>query len=168
MRFALAILLGLLCVAHAQTITSQNWQNHPAILEIRGIYAGVNALIAQKKLTVQQKTFNYCPSLDLERKQYSSANGIVRRYVKGGGSDDSSVTFEHTYDALGRLRFVLVTAGAINDTHLEQRMYFDTSGKTLWSDRRMTGPGYPFDDAYFLRALVRDPKKAFAAAEPCR
>jgi hypothetical protein len=147
MRFALAIMLGLLCVAHAQTITAKNWQSHPAILEIRGIYAGVNALIAQKKLILEAKTFGYCPSWDLERKQYINANGVVRRYVKAGGSDDSAVTLDHTYDALGRLRFVLVKAGAVNDTQLEQRWYFDVTGKSLWVDRRMTGHGYTFSDA---------------------
>lgn len=167
MRFALAILLGLFCVAHAQTITNNNWQSHPAILEIRKIYADVNALIAQKKLTLEQKKYGYCPSWDLERKQYSSANGIVRRYVKAGGSEDSTVTFDHTYDSLGRLRFVLVKAGAVNDTHLEQRWHFDSSGKSLWVDRRMTGPGYTFNDADFLREMVRNPKKAFTAAPPC-
>ncbi len=167
MRFALALLLGLLCVVHAQTTTNNNWQSHPAILEIRGIYADVNALIAQKKLKLEQKAFGYCPSWDLERKQYSSVNGVVRRYVKAGGSEDSAVTLEHTYDASGRLRFVLVKAGAVNDTHLEQRWYFDTSGKSLWVDRRMTGPGYTFSDADFLREMVRNPKKAFVAPPPC-
>ena len=167
MRFALVTLLGLLCVAHAQTITAKNWQSHPAILEIRGIYAGVNALIAQKKLRLETKTFAYCPSWDLERKQYASANAVVRRYVKAGGSDDSAVTLDHTYDALGRLRFVLIKAGAVNDTQLELRWYFDASGKQLWVDRRMTGPGYPLSNANFLRAMVRNPKKAFAATPPC-
>ena len=167
MRFALALLLGLLCVAHAQTITARNWQSHPAILEIRGIYAGVNALIAQKKLRLEAKTFGYCPSWDLERKKYASANGVVRRYVKAGGSDDSAVTLDHTYDALGRLRFVLVKAGAVNDTQLEQRWYFDASGKQLWLDRRQTGPGYTFSDADFRREMVFNPKRAFAAAPPC-
>lgn len=168
MRFMLTILLGLLCVAHAQTITANNWKSHPAILEIRGIYAGVNALIAQKKLKLEAKTISYCPSWDLERKKYATANGVVRRYVKAGGSEDSAVTSDHTYDALGRLRFVLVTAGAVNDTRLEQRIYFDATSKRLWVDRRMTGPGYPFDDADFLRELVWNPKQAFAAALPCR
>ena len=167
MRFALIILLGLICVAHAQTITASNWQSHPAILEIRGIYAGVNALIAQKKLRLEQKAFGYCPSWDLERKRYASANGVVRRYVKTGGSDDSAVTLEHTYDVLGRLRFVLVKAGAVNNTRLEQRWYFDSSGKSLWVDRRQTGPIYTFSDADFLREMVRNPKKAFTAAPPC-
>ncbi len=167
MRFALAFLLGLLCVVHAQTISVKNWQSHPAILEIRGIYADVNTLIAQQKLKLEAKTFGYCPSWDLERKKYATANGIVRRYVKAGGSDDSAVTFDHTYDALGRLRFVLVKAGAVNNTQLEQRWYFNSNGKSLWVDRRMTGPGYTFSDADFLREMVWNPKKAFTAAPPC-
>lgn len=167
MRFALALLLGLLTIAYAQTITAKSWQSHPAILEIRGIYAQVNALIAQKKLTLEQKSGPYCPSWDLERKKYASANGVVRRYVKAGGSDDSAVTFDHTYDASGRLRFVFVKAGAVNDTQLEQRWYFDVNGKSLWIDRRQTGPGYTFSDADFLREMVRNPKKAFTDAPPC-
>ena len=167
MRFALALLLGLLCIAHAQTITAKNWQSHPAILEIRKIYADVNALIAQKKLRLEKKTFGYCPSWDLERTKYATANGVVRRYVKAGGGEDSAVTLDHTYDAAGRLRFVFVKAGAVNDTQLERRWYFDASGKSLWVDRRQTGTGYAFDDADFRREMVWNPKKAFMAAPPC-
>ena len=167
MRFVIALLFGLVCVAHAQTITAKNWQSHPAILEIRGIYAGVGALIAQKKLSFEQKIYGYCPTWDLERKKYTAANGVVRRYVKAGGSEDSAVTLEHTYDALGRLRFVLIKAGAVNGTQLEQRWYFGASGQRLWLDRRQTGVGYTFSDTDFLREMVWNPKKAFTATPPC-
>jgi hypothetical protein len=168
MKFFLGLVLVLASVAMAQTITAKNWQNHPAILEIRGIYNEVNAGITAKKLKLEVKSFGYCPSWDLERKQYSDARGIVRRYVKAGGSEDSAVTLEHTYDSTGKLRFVFVTAGAVNDTHEEWRFYFSAAGQRLWVDRRQTGPGYTFFEDDFVKEFVLEPRKAFKAASPCR
>jgi hypothetical protein len=168
MKFLLGLILALASIAAAQTITAKNWQNHPAILEVRGIYTATNALITAKKLKFEVKTFGYCPSWDLERKRFSDARGIVRRYVKAGGSEDSAVTLEHTYDSSGKLRFVLVTAGAVNDTHEEWRFYFSAAGKRLWTDRRQTGPGYTFSEDDFVKEFVLEPKKAFVAADPCR
>ena len=168
MRFLLGFTLILASVAVAQPITAKNWQNHPAILEVRRIYIETNALITAKKLKLETKKFGYCPLWDLERKKYSDMRGVVRRYVKAGGSEDSAVTLEHTYDSSGRLRFVLVTAGAVNDTHEEWRFYFSVSGQRLWVDRRQTGPGYTFFEDDFVKEFVLEPKKAFVAASPCR
>ncbi|NJK43318.1 MAG: hypothetical protein HC933_02825 [Pleurocapsa sp. SU_196_0] len=169
MRFLLLALIPLLtCVAAAQAITAKNWLNHPAILEVRGMYTAVNALVAGKKLKLESRRFSYCPSWDLERTKYTDSRGIVRRYVKAGGSEDSAVTLEHTYDSSARLRFVLVTAGAVNDTREEWRFYFGANGKRLWLDRRRTGPGYTFAEKDFVNAFVLEPRKAFVAAPPCR
>ncbi len=166
MKFFLGSLL-LVGVVQAQTITVSNWRSDPRILEVRAVYATVNTLIARKRLKLERQRFGYCPSWDLERSKFSDASGVVRRYIKAGGSEDSAVTFEHTYDAQSRLRFVLVKAGAVNDTHLELRFYFDAAGKRVWLDRRQTGPGYTFADADFVREMVWNPKKAFVAAPPC-
>ncbi len=165
MKFLLGLLL-LVGVVQAQTITVKNWRNDPRILEVRAIYAVVNKLVASKKLKLETQNFGYCPSWDLERSKFT-ADGVVRRYIKAGGSEDSAVTLEHTYDVRGRLRFVLVKAGAVNDTHLELRFYFDAAGRRVWLDRRQTGPGYTFADADFVREMVWQPKKAFVAAPPC-
>ncbi len=166
MKFFLGLLL-LVGVVQTQTITVNNWRNDPRILEVRTVYAAVNKLAVSKKLKLEQQKFGYCPSWDLERSKFTDANGVVRRYIKAGGSEDSVVTFEHTYDVRGRLRFVLVKAGAVNDTQLELRFYFDAAGKRVWLDRRQTGPGYTFFDADFVREMVWQPKKAFVAAPPC-
>jgi hypothetical protein len=166
MRFFLGFLL-LVGVVQAQTITAKNWRNDPRIIEVRAIYGAVNALVVKKRLKLEKKEFGYCPSWDLERSKFIDFKGVVRRYVKAGGSDDSSVTLEHTYDARGRLRFVLVKADAVNDTQLELRFYFDATGKRVWLDRRQTGPGYTFFDADFVKEMVWIPKKAFAAVAPC-
>ena len=154
-------------MVQAQTITVKNWRSDPRIIKVRAVYAAVNALAAKKLLKLERQNFEYCPSWDLERSKFTAANGVVRRYIKAGGSEDSAVTFEHTYDAQGRLRFVLVTAGAVNDTHLELRCYFDAAGRRVWLDRRQTGPGYTFADADFVREMVWQPKKAFVVASPC-
>ena len=168
MKIFLGIFLVLIGLVQAQTITAKNWQNHPKILEIRAIYNAVNTLVKHKKLKLEIQNFDYCPTWDLERSKYTDARGVVRRYVKAGGSEDSAVTLEHTYDAQGHLRFVLVKAGAVNDTSLELRFYFDAAGKRLWLDRRQTGPGYTFFEADFVQEMVWIPKIAFVAASPCK
>jgi hypothetical protein len=167
MRFFLGLLL-LVGAVQAQVITAKNWRNDPRILEVRAVYAAVNRLATRKILKLEQKKFGYCPSWDLERSKFTDAKGMVRRYIKAGGSDDSAVTLEHTYDVQGRLRFVFVKAGAINDTHLESRFYFDALKKLVWVDRRQTGPGYTFFDQDFINEMVWNPKKAFVAVEPCK
>lgn len=167
MKFLLGLLL-VVGVVQAQTITVKNWRSDSRILEVRAVYASVNTLIAKKRLKLESQNFGYCPSWDSERSKFTALNGVVRRYIKAGGSEDSAVTLEHTYDARGQLRFVLVTAGAVNDTHLELRFYFDAAGKRVWLDRRQTGPGYTFADADFVREMVWNPRKAFVASPPCK
>lgn len=160
---AIVVLIGL---ALAQPITASNWATHPKIKEIRAIYLEVAKLRSQNKLQKASKSFAYCPALDLERTLLTDARGVVRFYESSGGSDDSAATLEHTYDAWGRLRFVLVKAGAVNDTHTEYRYYLSQTGTLLWKDQRIEGQGYPFAD--FREYFAFDAKKAFAAPSPCR
>jgi hypothetical protein len=164
----LVLLLAFSSVAFAQAITARNWRSHPAIVEIRRIYTDVNALISAKQLRVASRRSGHCPSWDLERRQFTDSRGVVRRYVKAGGSEDSAVNLEHTYDTRGRLRFVFVRAGAVNDSRLEVRFYFDAAGKRIWTDRRSSGQGYTFSETDFLNEMARDPTRAFAAPLPCR
>jgi hypothetical protein len=151
--------------ANIPPITASNWMNHPWVKEIRTIYQAVAALRAAGKLQKSSKTFDYCPAWDLQRVMLEGGE-VVRFYKSSGGSDDSAVRMEHTYDAKGRLRFVLVKAGAVNHTHLEYRCYLSETGVILWKDQRVQGPGYAFAD--FSKYFAFDPKKAFAAGSPCR
>lgn len=158
--------LASLSIAQAQPITASNWTNHPSIKGIRAIYQEVLALKQQNKLRKTSKFFEYCPALDLERTLFTDAKGLVRFYRFSGGSDDSAASLEHTYNTSGGLRFVLVKADALNDTHVEYRYYLSATGAVLWMDERRQGQGYPFSN--FRGLFAFNPKKAFAAPSPCR
>lgn len=161
----LAVLVfGLLLGALAQPITSSNWATHPQIVEIRKIYQEVQTLTNQNKLKKASVSYEGCAALNLERTLWTLGTG-VRLYLLGGGSEDSATEIEYTYDSKGNLRFVLVKAGAVNDTHTEYRYYLNSSKTIIWKDVRSTGPGYPFMD--FSQHFVFDPKKDFAAKNPC-
>jgi hypothetical protein len=93
----------------------------------------------------------------------------VRYYEKQGGSDDSALKLQHYYDEAGRLRFVLITGGAVNGSELEQRIYFDEQGKRIWEEHKYTkGPGYTFPEIWPAEQLqLHDAAAAFAAKSPC-
>ena len=166
MKYWLVMALMLGSALAQSPITLQNWINHPRIVEVRQIYNQVAELRQQGKLRQQRKDFGYCPALDLERQLFSDAKNMVRLYISKGGGEDSAYTFEHTYDAQGRLRFVLVKAGAVNGSALELRFYLDTQGRILWQDTRATGVGYTWiTDAPSHFAI--NPSTAFNAPNPC-
>jgi hypothetical protein len=74
--------------------------------------------------------------MDTERTLYLDPDGAVRSYHTGGGSDDSAIQGTYYYDRHGRLRFVFATAGAVNGTVIEYRIYLSKSGARLWEERR--------------------------------
>ena len=62
------------------------------------------------------------------------------------------------------MRFVLATAGAVNGTVIEYRIYLSKLGKRLWEERRdLKGPGYAFP----AQLPVEKPMQAFYAKDPC-
>jgi hypothetical protein len=64
----------------------------------------------------------------------------------------------------GRLRFLFVKGGAVNDSAVELRIYFDEEGKRLWEDRKLVkGPGYTFINPWPDELIARDAEKAFRA-----
>jgi len=116
----------------AQPITASNWQQHPAIVEIRTIYQEVRQAEATGRLHKLQRTFEYCRSYeDTERVLYLDSGGVVRSYHYSGGSEDSTAQHAHYYDRHGKLRFVFVKAGAANGTGLEHRVYLSEAGKLV-------------------------------------
>lgn len=173
LRWFVGVALGLFMVSSmqmvmAQTITAQNWQTHPAIREIRALYQDVNAQIARGVLRRSHLEPNCLGTADLERTLYTDQTGRPRRYVFAAGGQDSTVTFEHTYDLLGRLRFVFIQAAAVNGTVQEERMYFKPNASPLWTDARaVKGPGWAWDWTTLRTYIVRNPKAAFAAKPAC-
>lgn len=154
--------------AHAQQLTKKNWRNDPRILEVRALYESTNKLQSENRLTVARKNGDACSSADSERIKYTDEHGVVRRYVMSDGGEDSTLTIEHTYDEQGKLRFALVQAGAVSDSALELRFYFDASGKLLWRARSESGPGWTWDDDELLHMLARSPKAEFKGFRECK
>lgn len=174
--FLLALLVGSavffagggVCAAQdGGEITKENWRQHPKIKEVRSIYQSVNA--GRKRLRIKKRSFEYCePYEDSVRIIGADAQGRVRFYQKEGGSDDSALKFEHYYDEAGRLRFVLITGGAVSGSKLEQRIYFDADGKRIWEEQTFTAPGYTWPEVWPEEQLqISDPEAKFSSNSPC-
>jgi hypothetical protein len=161
---------GSLAQEASGEITKANWQRHPKIKEVRAIVQGVKTGMTRKAFTVKKRTFEYCePYEDVERLIASDSRGRVRFYVNDAGSDDSALKTEHYYDEAGRLRFVFISGGAVNGSHLEHRIYFDGAGKRLWEEHTYTeGPGYTFPEIWpDDRLQINDPIVKFSSKSPC-
>ena len=151
-------------------ITKANWQRHPKIIQVRAIVQSVNAGISKKSFTMRKRAFEYCePYEDTARTIATDPKGRVRFYGNEGGSDDSSLKWEHYYDEAGRLRFVFITGGAVNGSKLEHRIYFDENGKRLWEDHTYKkGPGYTFPEVWPDDQLqINEPAAKFSSTSPC-
>jgi hypothetical protein len=152
-------------------ITKANWQQHPKIKAIRDIFQSVKIGISRKTLATKKRSFEYCePGEDTMRMIATNSQGRVRFYQNEGGSEDSSLKFEQYYDEAGRLRFVLITAGAVNGSELEHRIYFDGTGKRIWEEQTLKkGPGYTWPEVWPDDQLqISDAGGRFASASPCK
>lgn len=179
------LLLGLLSFTSSQSnalwstlppaqtddeITKANWQQHPKIKAVRAAVQTVKDGLGRKSFKVKTRKFDYCePYEDTSRTLGIDSNGRVRYYEKQAGSDDSALKWEHYYDEAGRLRFVLITGGAVNGSELEHRIYFDEEGKRIWEEQKYTkGPGYTFPEIWPDDQLQqRNVAAAFNAKSPC-
>jgi len=124
----------------------------------------------RKSLTVRKRAFEYCePYQDAERTIARDSAGRTRYYRNQGGSEDSSLTWEHYYDAAGHPRFILITGGAVNGTKLEHRIYFDEAGERIWEEQTYRkGPGYTFPEKWPADQLqLINPLEKFLSASAC-
>jgi len=151
-------------------ISEANWQRHPEIKAVRRVVQLVNAGLRKAAFKTSKREFEYCePYEDILRRISVDSRGLVRRYEKQAGSEDSSLTWQHYYDDSGRLRFVFISGAAVNGAHLEHRIYIDGSGQRIWEGHRyVKGPEYSFPEVWPDEQLQKvDPAKAFAAASRC-
>jgi hypothetical protein len=153
----------------SEKITAKDWQNHPAIVEIRALY---QALIDAKErgvLRQQQRVFSYChPNGDVRRVLYTDQEGRPRIYLYEGGSDDSRMNHELYYANRGQLRFAFITAGAVNATQIEHRVYFAEDGRKIWEiQKQLEGPGYTFPTEWPDDDLILQPVATFRAESRC-
>jgi hypothetical protein len=169
---ARVLLLLALLTAHAAwaddsaPINKKNWLKHPLIVAVREVYAENEKLQREHKLKTEKKDYG-CESERLgdTRTALRDEAGRIRKYIAAMGSSDSMYTVEHHYDAQKRLRFLFVMAGAVNDSLLELRIYFDESGKRIWEDRKLVkGPGWSFVNPWPEDLIVRDAEKTFQSS----
>lgn len=169
MLAAAAAIVAAPLVPAAQASGRADAARHPAVAQVRAIYRDVTAAAKAGRLRKVDRTFGYCrPYEDTERTLYLDARGVVRSYHFSGGSDDSAAQRALYYDRDGKLRFVLVKAGAVNGTNIEHRVYLSVAGERVWETRRLVkGPGYTFPNPWLQEDLVADAKAAFDAKSPC-
>lgn len=150
-------------------VTADNWQNHPKTKAVRNIYKSVEDGISSERFKPERRIFEYCePYADILRVINTIPDGLVRKYQYEGGSDDSAIKVSHYYDDRGTLRFVFARAGAMNDTVVEYRIYFDEAGERFWHDHRLVaGPGYTFPLIWPEEWLIRKPRASFVAKNSC-
>jgi len=170
MYIGLGLLVGRTVYA-GEPITDKNWANHPEIVEIRVIYQAIVAAKDAGGLKKMERRFDTSecePYADDLRVLYTDQNGKPRMYYYAGGSEDSMVRRELSYDDTGMLRFAFIRAGAHNGTMYEYRVYFSKAGKKLWEIRKLLeGPGYTFPTEWPDDELVRNPAQAFQGKSPC-
>jgi len=175
-RRLLLIAIGLVAFTSAlsqesETITATNWRQHPRVKAVRDLVASVDAGIKKGVFKSSTRRFEYCePYEDTVRRRVVDSRGVVRRYDRDGGSEDSALTLRHYYDSQGRLRFVFITGGAVNGASLEHRIYFDENAQRIWEEHKyVKGPKYTFPEVWPDEQLQKsDPAKAFAAVSPCK
>ncbi len=148
--------------AYAQEpITRSNWEKHPRIVEIRRIVVEIDARIANRSLTKKQAEQEYSePYKDVLRQAFVDQRGIIRKFIRSAGSDDSAITYNHYYDDAGHLRFAYFLGGAANGTRIQHRIYFDSHGNKIWEVQKLVeGPGYTFPTEWPVEDIVFDPAK---------
>ena len=159
----LIVLLLLASVgAFAQeSINESNWLYHPRIASIRAIVGEIDSQIEKGIFTHTKKEQGYDqPYKDVLREAFFDRNGTIRKFIRSGGSDDSAVTSKYYYDEHGHLCFAYILGGAVNGTHIQHRIYFDTKGSRIWEIQKLVeGPGYTFPTEWPAEDIVMEPTK---------
>lgn len=128
----------------------------------------VNEALARRMLSAEAREFANCPPLGSRHERFRDRSGVTRLYRTEQGSDDSSVATRQYYDREGRLRLVLIEAGAVNGTQLRDRIVFDAAGQRMRETRRrIAGPGYTFSTRWPDSWLVPAPDRSFLSSDPC-
>ena len=153
------------------TLTKENYQQDARIKAIEAMVQSVQTGMDSGAITPAKRVFEYCQPYGItERIIARDKSGRVRMYEERGGSDNSDRRIKRYYNEAGQLRFVLVTDAIRGGGDLAQKVYYDETGKRLWTDSRVTGApvnsipaNYP-DDVL----IVVNPVKAFEAPSPCK
>lgn len=158
----------LLFLSSSETpITKDNWQSHPAIIEIRAMYQRLQDDRNTGRLKVEARKFDNCFDDEEERKLYTDNAGTPRIYSFSEGSDHWAMEIEVYYDEAGVRRFAFVEIGAVNGTSRDLRFYFSKTGDKIWeNDKLLEGEGYAgIPDP--IKFIPRNARKAFITKNPC-
>ena len=148
--------LGLCCIGgilSAQEITEKNWMNHPAIVEIRKIYAEVEKLADAGKLETIEKDFQVYQQDEFitmygewDKSAPIDPGYWLRKLIFDINDPELDFRWEATYyyekkllsdGTQGRPRFIFALAESKTGARVEYRLYFDAVGKILWENRRL-------------------------------
>lgn len=143
-------------------ITESNWIDHPEIKEIREIYSAIEADIKSINIIEHKKIYEYEePYKPVLKAIYVNKNNVARKYVEEASSDDSALSLSYYYENK-ILRFVFIKGGAVNGSHMEHRIYFNSKGKRIWEIQKyLVGPGYSFPTVWPDNQLVFEPWEEF-------
>ncbi len=158
---AVVLLLCLPATASfAQSLTAATWNKDPRIVAVRAVVSEIETAIKAGNYRHDITEFGYeQPYRDMLRETYTDKYGRIRKIAREAGSDDSALTWNYYYDQTGRLRFVFITGGAVNETEIEHRLYFDESGARLYEFQKLIkGPGYTFPHIWPDEDLIFNPK----------
>lgn len=160
-------------------VTLKNFLNHPKIVEIRTIVAGVEADLAAKKLTDAKKE-NLCEGIGEASREKLSSGTTIRRLILAGGSDDSAETTTLTYDTAGNVRFAYTVRNDVHGNSADYRTYFAADGTRLIEVERFghsddlakpvdltTIPYALSDEPATFGDELEDPAKRFDSAAAC-
>lgn len=166
--FIVAAVLATALPAAAEKRAATAGLRHPDVIAVRGIYREVEDRIADGQLKKEERHAAGCSPWSDDRTIYANTKGAIRKYVWEYGGDDSAFTVRHYYDRAGRLRFVFVTAGAVNGTVMEQRIYFNERGARIRETRVLVaGAGYTFPQFSEEEGLLQhDPRRAYEKVCP--
>ncbi len=152
-------------------MTKENYQQDARIkatdATVKSVQTGLNSGV----ITSAKRVFEYCQPYGItERILARDKTGTVRMYEERGGSDNSDRRIKRYYNETGQLLFVLVTDAVRGGGDLVQKVYYDKTGKRIWTDNKVAGApessvpsNYP-DDVL----IVASPVKAFEAPSPCK
>ncbi len=173
MRGTIAITLALLltaATAQADPIPPRRGRYHPRVKVARKVFKEVGRLKKKGKLELTEKKLKVCqPGQDTVRRMWVGPGGKARLYQYEGGTDDRAIRATFYYDRAGRLVFALAEATYHNSASVVYRVYLNGKGKRVWQRRRVKGkPQGMYSSTWPEAAMIHAPRKALAAADPCK
>lgn len=154
------LLLLLVAAPPPGAVTAKNWQQHPRIVEARAVYEEVRDARKTGALTERvRRATDDCWDWYLLR-MATDTSSTVRFFYRAGGGQDSVHQHALYYDRAGKLRFALLAGGAVGDSSIETRIWFDAAGKEVYRTNALKGPGWTWLSGD-PKMLIRDPRARF-------